>query len=107
MKKLNINLPYRLREGGDPITNQQVTQNYIVTAVHSAYSRGLDNSQRRIFGRLLAKLDDAIDKDALEVELEQAELDLIKNAIKDAKFPAPMAYNANLLEDEIGNIKGE
>ncbi len=107
MKKLNINLPYRLKDGGDPVTNQQVTQNYITIAAHSTYSRGLNNSQRRIFGRVQSKLDEGVEKDLNEIELEQAELDLIKSAIKDAQFPAPMAYNANLLEDEIDKLKGE
>ena len=104
MPKLKINNPYKFKGKGEPVTMQQVTQNYIIAVVNSKYPEGIDSSYRRIFGRLIAKLDEGIEKDLDEIDIEIAELDLIKNALREAKLPALMAYNANILEDIIEKI---
>lgn len=103
MKKLNVNLNYKVRykEGELKVSNQQITYNYILGSVNSKYEKGVEGSYRRMLARIFNKLDDAIDKNLDIIELEESELDLIKNALRDGKLPATMAYNAILLEDEI------
>lgn len=105
--KLKINLAYKIKLAPDekPVSNQEVTQNYLFIAVTSKYPNGLDGTYRRMFGKIMSKMDDAITSGAEEIDIESSELDLIKNAMRDSKFPAPMAYNANLLEDTIEQIK--
>lgn len=104
--KLNINLQYKIKgDDKDTVSNQEVTKNYILIAVSSKYPQGLDGSYRRMFGKLMNRLDECIEKGLEEIELESLEFDFIKNAVRDSKFPAPMAYNANLLEDAIEQVK--
>lgn len=99
MKKFRINLSYHLKD--DTVSNQQVTQNYIYAATNSKYEKGIDNRARRILARTMLKLDDAIEKKLEEIEVEEAELDLIKEALKDCKLPAAMAVNSIILEEEV------
>lgn len=105
MPTLKINLEYKILGTGEPISNQQVTQNYILAAVGSKYQGGLDGQYRRIFARIMVKLDEGVEKKLEEIELETAELDMLKGAFKDCKLPAAMSYNAGLIEDMIEKIK--
>ena len=101
--KLNVKLPLIIkeREGQEKISVQEVFLNYLMNCIHSKYPNGLDGSYRRTFGRLQNKFDEAIEKDLKNIEIENAELDLIKNAFQDGKLPVMFSQNAMLMEKAI------
>ena len=109
MPKLIIKLPLVIKEqeGKESTKVQEVFLNYLISAIHSKYKDGLDGSYRRTFARLQNKFDEAIDKDLKAIEVEQAELDLMKNAFQGGKLPAIFSQNAMLMEDAIENASNE
>lgn len=104
MPKLKINLSYELDGNPEGYSMQEVTKNYIVGSVHSKHPQGLNNNQglyRRILGRVIAKLNKAIDADSETIDLEVAELELVKKAVAEGMLPAAASMNVSLLEDAI------
>jgi len=102
MPKLKIRLALVIKSrGGEVVSPQEVFLNYLLTAVSSKYQDGVDGIFRRTFGRITAKFEGAIEKNLDTIDVEMAELDLIKNAFKDGKLPAIFSYNASLMEDAI------
>lgn len=97
---LKVKLPYtHLSQPETPM--QEITYNYIIAAVNSKYKDGVDGTYRRMLARIVKKIDDAIESGAETIEIENADLDLLKNAFLQAKLHPAMAYNASLIEDAI------
>lgn len=98
---MNIDIDYgRKLEGKEgEITNAELTVDYINFSVKSFYKEGLESQWRRTFARIQRKLDEALDKKAYEVNFEQGEIDFIKRAMKEAKFPAELSKYVIILED--------
>lgn len=101
---MNINLNYREETKNQP-TNSELTLDYILYAVSQKYADGLEGQLRRICGRIQRKLDEAIEKKKNSVEFETAEIEFIKKAFNEAKFPPHLAKFVIMLEDEIDKIK--
>lgn len=106
--KFRVNLDYNRpakKEGDDTyLTPIALTSNYIDFAVSQQYPDGLQGQQRRIYGRIQRKMDDAIDNSLDEVELESAEVDFIREAFKAAKFNSFLAKFVTVLEDELAKL---
>jgi hypothetical protein len=103
---MKINIDYkRDKNSQDKATNQELTADYINFAVRSFYKEGLDSQWRRTFARIQRKLDEAIDTKADEVDFEQAELDFIQRAVKEAKYPPELSKYVVIFEDELDKIK--
>jgi hypothetical protein len=85
----------------------ETTLNLIMMLTNDKYPQGIDGAYRRIFSRITNKLDEAIEKDANLIELEQAELDLIKNVIREAKVKVTFVNLVVLLEDAIEAIENK
>jgi hypothetical protein len=107
---MKINLNYNLvlpKDNKDikPLSNQELTFEYITQAVMNVYDKGLEGSLRRIWGRIQRKFDTAIESKVETVELEQAEQDFIKKTFEKAKFNPLIARYVQILEDEIDSWK--
>ena len=104
MKQLN---EARVARGKPEITegeqNSDITFDYITYAVDKKYPEGLDGQMRRIYGRIVKKLEDAIEKKTYKVVFEEAEKDFIKKAFNEAKYPVKVAKHVNVFEDEFIN----
>lgn len=96
---MKLNLEYKLPKGTD-LSNEQLTVNYIETAISSANPQGLELQNRKIFSRIQRKLDEALESKK-EVEFEKAELDLLVDSFRVAKFPPAASKYVVLLEQEI------
>lgn len=103
---MRINLDYKMteKEKGE-LTYSKFTQDLITAGVVNHYEKGLEGSMRRIWGRIQRKLDAAVEGNAEEVELEQAEIDFIKKAVESAKFDPRVAKFVAVLEEEIEKQK--
>ena len=108
--KFKINIEYNILErdrakGEEPLSNSEITLNYINLAVSLKYKDGLEGQKRRLFGRIQRKLDDAVDNKKDEIELEEAEKDFLKGLFKDdIKMPSLASKYISLLEDEVDNL---
>lgn len=105
-----INIDYKRKEPaenqkGDWLTNSQLTYDYVTFAVKQKYDRGLESQWRRIWGRLQNKFEEAIDNKVDEITLELSEIDFIKRAVRDAKYPVAIAKYVNLFEDVVEALK--
>jgi 2-succinyl-5-enolpyruvyl-6-hydroxy-3-cyclohexene-1-carboxylate synthase len=99
---LKVNLNYSRDEKDVEVTsNQELTANYVYFAVKQKYKEGLDSQWRRTWARIQRKFDDAIDNKTEEIDFEQGELDFIRAAFKDAKFPPDLSKYVVILEDEL------
>lgn len=97
--KLKIDLNYKL--GNENITKQEATYNLVLMAINAKNPQGLQGQARRIFGRLQAKLDEAIIAKAKDIDIEMAELELITKSIDEASLPVAQASNYFLIEEAI------
>ncbi len=103
-----VNLDYKREQTKiDKDSNQELTLSYIEFAVGTKYKDGMSGSQRRIFGRIQRKLDEAVEQKADYVDLEQAELDIIKASFKDAKFPPTFSKYVVILESYLEDLKAD
>jgi uncharacterized protein YggL (DUF469 family) len=100
MKTLKVKLDYHFK-GDVKEKPQESTYNFIYMVVSEKNPQGLDGSYRRMFGRISKKLDEAIENDKRSIELEDAEFDLIKNAVREAKIKVQFVQNFILLEDAV------
>lgn len=112
--KFKIKLPYNqpkeiTDEDGqkikNPISEQELTLDYISHAIGQTFKDGLTGSQRRTYGRFQRKMDEAIEQKAEAIELADDEKDLIKKAFNEVSFPASLSKFVIVLEDEIDNLK--
>jgi len=101
--KLNYNQG-QPKEGTKQFTGGELTGDYITFAITSAYPEGLQGQLRRVFGRIQRKLDDAIETGKDDIELEEAEKDLIRDAFGKARFAAHLSKYINTLEEEIAKF---
>lgn len=97
---MKINLDYKQKEGSE-MSNQELTFDYITFAVNQKHKDGLSGSERRMFGRIQRKFDEAVEKLTNTVDLEMSEMDFIRDAFRDAKFPPQLAKYVTVLEDEL------
>lgn len=98
---LSVNYP---RQKNDSEKDMQTTANIIAYAMESAYKEGFDGKgiQRRTYARIQRKIDKALeDEEITNIELEESEVDLIKKAIDQAKFPPAWSKFVVLLEDAL------
>lgn len=100
---MRINLEYN-QPKETTLSNAELTFDYITHAINKRHEKGLNSSQRRLWGRIQRKFDDAIEQKFDEVELEEAEIDFIKEAFRDVVFPASLAKFVVVLEDEIAKL---
>lgn len=104
---MRINLEYKqppAKEGEKQLTNQELSEHYISLALADVHKDGLESQQRRIYGRIQRKLTEAIEKSEDDIELEEAEKDMLKKAFRTAKFPPFLAKYVVILEDEIESL---
>lgn len=118
MITLNIKLDYKVHipkdmgeeERAKMPKPQELTIEYISQAVSQKYDskeggKGMEGQLRRMWGRVQRKFDAAIEADASTVDLETAEIDLIKKSFAEAKFRSLIAKYVQVLEDELDSIK--
>ena len=103
---LTVNLDYFQ---GRPVDEgerspQWLTNYYIGYAVDAKYKDGMRPRDRRMYARLQDNLDDAIKHNADTIEIERAELELVKDAFRDCKFPAQLSRFVVVLENEIERL---
>lgn len=103
MKVLNVNLDYKLPKEAKN-TPQELTADYIAMAVANKYKEGLDGQYKRTYARICRKLDEVIENKGETIELEEAEYDLLKNAIPECKVPVHIVKYFVVLEEEINNL---
>jgi len=105
MYTLKIDLPYNLKNAQE--IPQETTINLITIGLDSKYPQGLDGASRRVFGRLQRKFDEAVEKKEETIQLESAELDLIKNALSEGKYPVNFTKYVLTLEEEVERCEKE
>ncbi len=83
----------------DLISNQANLQNILIFAVDNTFSKELNGQmgaqrvstlnggQGRMWGRIQRKLDEAEEKNSMDLSFETAEIDFMKKAISEATFP--------------------
>lgn len=98
---MKLTFPKYVFKGVTEETPAETTLAFLMIAVNSKYEKGLDSGYKRIYARMQNKLEEAIEKGSKSIELEQAEYDLLKNAVKEAKVPAQFVSNFVRLEDAI------
>lgn len=97
---MKIALPYGQKEEAK-LTDSELTLDYITHAVNQKFDKGISGSQRRMFGRIQRKFDFAIENGDTEISFEESEMDFIKDAFKDVKFPPALAKYVLVLEEEL------
>lgn len=104
--ELRVNLPYYKGKEQPPGTpsQQYLTGDYINHVVTQKHKDGLGRRDRKLFGRIQDKLDEAIDANAESIVLEKAEADFLKEAFKDAKTVPALSRSIALLEDAIEDL---
>lgn len=107
-KVLNLEVPFDVpeadRQSPEFTSYAEMTQDYINYAVHSTNPQGLDGQIRRVWGRIQRKIADAIEKKTFSVELEPKELDFVRKAFAECKFPAKLSRYVLVLEEELGKL---
>ena len=109
MAKFNINLPYlnEKEAAATPLTNQELTLDYVTGVITAANKQGLEGQKRRIFSRIQRKLEEAIETKAESIDIEVAELDLLEKSFEGAALPAQISKFICILEDEVDRIRKE
>jgi hypothetical protein len=98
---LNLNLPYvKTAKELENESNSQTTLNIIIFMLSATYKEGIEGQTRRIYGRLQAKLEQALENKVETIELESAEVDMIRNVSK-TKTPVTWSKWVLVLEDEL------
>lgn len=105
---IKTNIDYKFKYSDEELkdldaTKTDVTLNYLASAINSKYKDGLEGQKRRLWGRIQRKFETMEETKVYELELEVAEVDFIKDAFKDAKYPANMAVTVSYFEDEFIN----
>lgn len=95
--------PEQIEAGQTKEQNIETTCNLISAAVNKAHPEGFDGNGglRRVWGRLQRKMEAAMDNNTNEIEMDEAEADLIKKALTNAKMPLQWSKYINLLEDAL------
>lgn len=106
--KLKLDLDYkRLEEEKKKTSNIALTEDYINYSIIQAYKEGIDGQLKRIVARLQRKLEDAVLNNTPEIEIEEAELDIIKKSFEKVKTPVQLIKYWIILEDEIDSLKND
>lgn len=104
MKTLKVDLDYgREQSAVDDVPNIALTRNYIIALVKNKYPQ-LQGQKLRIFGRIQRKLDKAVAENLHDIEIEEAEADILKEACREPIFEAQLAKFVVILIDEINNL---
>ena len=103
--KINLNYGIKTEIGHEAPMPQEVTFDYISSAINQKYQKGLAGAERRLWARVQRKFDTAIEENAETVELEAAEQDFIRIAFNAALYPPHLARLVQVLEDEIESWK--
>lgn len=104
---MKIDLPYDMRnyeKNGDKITPSEITLNIVTSAFNLVFKDGLEGQKRRIYNRILRKIDEGIEKKESEVKLEAAEIDFLVKTFNDANFPPAWTREVSVLEEEIDSL---
>lgn len=100
-------------EKGEIELNQETLYNLALFAINDSHSEEkntpqgvqristLQGQQGRIWGRIQRKLEDSIDKKTKTLELETAEVEFLKKAFENAKFPIAWFKLSILVEDAL------
>lgn len=103
MKKLKVNIEYNLptMKGQETPNNYKLTENYFTTGVGESYKQ-IEGQARRIFTRILNKIDEAEKTNSDYIELEKSEQDMFKKVFDDkTSFSPIIARYVTKLEDEV------
>ena len=106
-----INIDYKRKEPTSEeekavyLSNSDLTKDYIVFAARQKYPKGADNLKLRNFARIQRKIDDAIFDKKNSINIENAEIEFLKDIFKDNTFPTEIAKYIVILMDEIENLK--
>lgn len=86
-------------------SNMQTTANIISYAIQTMYKDGLDGNGglRRTYGRIQRKLDQALQDESNVIDLETAEIEMIKKSIQTVTLPTQWSKFVIFLEDGIDN----
>lgn len=101
--------PEKIAEGKEKEKNIVTTTTIIEVAMAKAHPEGFDGNgpMRRMWGRLLKKFDTAVEADINELDLEDAEVDLIKKALLSAKLPLQWSNMITMLEEALESKPNE
>ena len=115
MRKLNLNLNYRLKPGERVAfpENKQITEHLLRNLVFIRYPQGMNRMETRLWGNIMDALDVATAKDSVgaanEIEVEKSEifwlLDVINWCLDNSKVPPLMASWVNTLLAHLEEIK--
>jgi len=100
MKTITLVLDYKIKDITED-KKRNITVSYLEGGVNLVNAKGLDGEKRRIFGRTQRKLDEALENKKNEVELEDAEFDLLNDCFKKATFDALLSKHLLVLEEEM------
>lgn len=105
LKVLDLEIDYkRDEEAIKKISNINLTNDYLNYAIQKHYKDGLEGQMKRIVGRLLRKIDDALDTKPHKVKLEPAELDIIKKAFDKVSVPSEIVKYWIVLEEIVEKL---
>lgn len=86
-------------------SNAEMTENYMTNAVMTVYNKiGLNGQLRRVWGRIQTKVSEAVKSKKYEVELEDKEVDFLKNTFEKSTCPPEVSRYYVLLEDLINSM---
>ncbi len=104
--ELRVNLPYYKAEGApaNAPSPQLLTNDYVNHVVTQKYPDGLGRLERRLFGRIQDKLEDAAQDGSESIVLEKGEADFLKEAFRGAKTIPTLSRSISLLEQAIEDL---
>ena len=115
MKKLNLNLDYRLKptERQTFPENKHITEYLIRALVSVRYPQGMNRTDTRMWGGIMDALDVATEKDGVEasdeIEVEKSEalwlFDVVNWCLDNSKIPPLMASLVNTLLTHLEEVK--
>lgn len=99
---MKVNVDYkRTDEQVKQATNQYITRDYIEASLNQVYKDGLKGQLQRQVGRIQRLLDEAVENNLDEIKLDQADLDLVKDAVEKASFPTGLSKYVVCLQDAL------
>lgn len=102
---MDLNLDYKRKPADvEAFSNSELTSYYVNYAVNQN-KEGFEGQKRRVWGRIQRKFDDAILDKKDTVDINQDELDFIREAFKSAKFPPELSMYVIILDEYLVDFR--
>lgn len=101
---VNINKDFKLdREGVHKTwpSNQEIFRNIVSMAVNLSHKDGLNSDKRRLYDKIMNKMDESIDSKKDDVDFNATEIVFLEESFNKAVVPVSEVKMFSIVEEEI------